>query len=196
MGSTHHALEDFAVLKSLPNLQLFFPTTGDHVEACIVRAGTLPGPSYTRLGISGFPATLAPLHENPKTLTRTYAKGKRATVIGVGQATQIALQALQADPNLDVDLFGIARYPFDLNSDSTLLESVVRTGRIVILDEHYLAGSIAESLAFALPRNGTCDLLTARYSPDQKYGGSKFHLVQSEMSPDHLRALLARKGNA
>ncbi|HEX4447771.1 MAG TPA: hypothetical protein VH044_13575, partial [Polyangiaceae bacterium] len=35
MGSTHHALEDLAVLKSLPNMQLFFPCANDHVAAAV-----------------------------------------------------------------------------------------------------------------------------------------------------------------
>jgi len=35
MGSTHHALEDLGVLRPLPNMQLFFPCSNDHVAAAV-----------------------------------------------------------------------------------------------------------------------------------------------------------------
>src|SRR5204863_5190911 len=52
MGSTHHALEDLAVLKVLPNMQLFFPCAGDQVEAAVRAMADLAGPAYLRLAIS------------------------------------------------------------------------------------------------------------------------------------------------
>src|SRR5450432_1753368 len=54
MGSTHHALEDLAVLKALPNMQLFFPCANDHVAAAVAKMAALAGPSYIRLAISAY----------------------------------------------------------------------------------------------------------------------------------------------
>jgi len=190
MGSTHHALEDLAALKALPNMQLFFPTTNDHVASCVAAASKLEGPSYLRLSISGFPAANAPLSENPKTLTRRYAQGGKATVIGVGHATQVALTAINSHGVTDIDLFGVARFPLDLKADAEIVESVNKTGNVIVLDEHYLPGSVAESLALALPRTGSFTAMTAKYSLDQKYGGSTYHLTQCGMSPLDLKSSL------
>ncbi|MCM2322894.1 MAG: transketolase [Oligoflexia bacterium] len=189
MGSTHHALEDLGALKTLPNLELFFPGTNDHVAAAVRLMRDLPGPAYLRLGISGFASARAPLSENPRTLTRHYAQGSRVTVIGVGHAVQIALTALEQQDlaALGVDLYGISRFPFDLESDAALVESVRKTGTVLVLDEHYRAGSIAESLRLALPPVPYFEALTARYEPSQRYGSAQFLLRQSGLTPEAVR---------
>src|SRR4051812_20646673 len=157
MGSTHHALEDLGVLKGLPNMQLFFPCANDHVAAAVRAMAALSGPSYIRLAISAFATDRAPLAEHPKTLTRTYARSDRArpgvTVIGAGHGVQVALRALQAH-GLDaanVDVFGVARFPFDLAADAELLESARRTRAVVFVEEHYAAGGMGESIQRLLP---------------------------------------------
>ncbi len=50
MGPTHHAIEDYAVLLTLPNMRAFIPVFDEDVGATINRAGSVPGPSYIRLG--------------------------------------------------------------------------------------------------------------------------------------------------
>ena len=186
MGSTHHAVEDLAVVKALPNMRLYFPTSGGQVARCVEAASRLSGPSYLRLAISGFPANDAPISENAVTLTRRYATGDRATVIGVGHATQIGLTAINSLGLTDVDLFGIATFPFDLREDRDIVESAERTGRVIVLDEHYLPGSLAESLALALPRTVSFVAMTAEYSLGHAYGGTAFHLKQCGLTPQAL----------
>ncbi|MFL5814860.1 MAG: transketolase family protein [Bdellovibrionia bacterium] len=186
MGSTHHAVEDLAVLKVLPNMQLFFPCSNNQVAAAVKQMSTLQSPSYLRLAISGFPTNDVPIEENSKTLTRRYLRGNRVTVIGVGHAIQIALSAKHDLTAKDVDLFGIARFPFDLESDHALVESVRRTSRVIILEEHYQPGSIAESLRTALPNIENFTFMTARYLQGQKYGSSTFHLKQCGLTPENL----------
>jgi transketolase len=195
MGSTHHALEDLAVLKCLPNMTLFFPQTGDQVAAAVKQMDELHAPSYLRLSISAHNAPIAPLHENPKTLTRQYKRGAKLTIIGVGHATQIVLAALAKHglDAVDADVFGVSKYPFDLNEDRELASSVTRNRRVIVIDEHYLAGSIAESLKMVLPPAESFDVLCAVYRQDQKYGSPAFHVKQSGMTPDDLVKLAQQR---
>lgn len=193
MGSTHHALEDLGALKTLPNMRLFFPGTNDHVRSTVNRMLALPGPAYLRLGICGMGATREPLHEHPVTLTRQYARGGRVTVIGVGHAVQVALAALNKLNQPDIlDVFGVAQYPFDLEQDTALQASVDKTHRVIVLDEHYASGSLAESLRALLPQATSFHTLCAQYQKNQKYGSSAYHLKQSGMTPDDTLALIDR----
>lgn len=206
MGSTHHALEDLGALKTLPNLRLYFPCSNNHVAAAVSQLRNFDGPAYLRLAISGFPNNEVASSESSETLTRRYFSSKSApssstgrapsvTIVGIGHATQIILTAMKSASESGVfdfsncDIFGIARFPFDLKSDQELVASVGQSRRLVILDEHYLSGSIAESLAVALGIPET-HLLTARYLPEQGYGSSQFHLKQSGLTPEALIQLL------
>lgn len=196
MGSTHHALEDLAVLKALPNLELFFPCSNDHVDAAVTRLAALAGPGYLRLGISAFTTDHPVLEEQPETLTRQYAArkqgapGKSLTIVGAGQGVQVALNALRnrglAEQNVDV--FGIARYPFDLERDVALRASVEQTRNLLFVEEHYGPGGIGESFFAAMPPLQSFRLLCASYSKGQRYGSPRFHLEQCNLTPAALAA--------
>lgn len=187
MGSTHHALEDLAVLKALPNMQLFFPCSNNHVAAAVAQMGALSGPSYLRLAISGFQHDTTPLSENPVTLTRRYAArtGARGlTIVAAGHAAQIVTRALADAGTLDADVFGLAKFPFDLKSDDELVQSVAGTRRVLFVEEHYASGGIGES--FAAEFAGKMEAFTrmnAAYRKGQKYGSSAFHLEQCGVTP-------------
>jgi len=197
MGSTHHALEDLAVLKVLPNMQLFFPCASDQVARAVALMSELDGPSYLRLAVSAYDTDRAPLAEHPLTLTRSYAARRDpnqpgVTVIGAGHGVQVALRALAAH-GLDrenADVFGIARFPFQLAEDSALMASVLSTKNVVFVEEHYAAGGMGESMKFALPPLSAFSLMSASYRPDQRYGSAAFHMKQDQLTPEALVALV------
>ncbi len=197
MGSTHHALEDLAVLKALPNMQLFFPCANDHVAAAVALMAELTGPAYLRLAVSAYNTERAALAEQPHTLTRWYFaradQGKPGvTVIGAGHGVQVALRALAAH-GLDrenVDVFGIARFPLRLAEDSALMASVLETRNVVFVEEHYAAGGMGESMKLALPPVSAFSLMSASYRPEQRYGSAAFHMKQAELTPEALLALV------
>jgi transketolase len=193
MGATHHALEDLAALRPLPNMRLFFPCSNDHVAAAVAQIAELNGPSYLRLAISPYTTPLTPLSEQPQTLTRQYAarRDRRApsvTVVGIGHGVQIALRAL-ASGGLDrenVDVFGVARFPWDFTADVALLRSATESGNVVSVEEHYADGGMGESLRAALPPTRSFRILAASYSPEQRYGSPAFHLQQCGLTPEAL----------
>jgi transketolase len=197
MGPTHHALEDLAVLKVLPSMQLFFPCANDHVAPAVALMSELDGPSYLRLSVSAYATDRAPIAEQPLTLTRTYAVRQvpsqpGVTVIGAGHGVQVALRALAAHglERENVDVFGIARFPFRLAEDTALMASVLSTKNVVFVEEHYAAGGMGESMKFALPPLSAFSLLSADYRPDQRYGSALFHMKQSQLTPEALVALV------
>ncbi len=197
MGSTHHALEDLAVLKVLPNMQLFFPCANDQVAAAVALMTELEGPSYLRLAVSAYNTDRAPVTEHPLTLTRSYAaradrKKPGVTVIGAGHGVQVALRALAAH-GLDrenADVFGVARFPFHLAEESSLMASVLETKSVVFVEEHYAAGGMGESMKLALPPLSAFSLLSASYQPNQRFGSTAFHMKQCQLTPEALVALV------
>jgi transketolase len=195
MGSTHHALEDLAVLKSLPNMQLFFPCANDHVAAAVAKIAALAGPSYLRLSISAYGTERPVVHEHPETLTRHYfaRTARRApgvTIVGAGHGVQLALHALTnlGLDRMNADVFGIARFPLDLAKDTALMASIVETRNVIFVEEHYRAGGMGESFAVAIPPVTSLRILSASYDPAQRYGSSRFHMQQCKLTPEALVA--------
>jgi transketolase len=199
MGATHHALEDLAVLRPMPNMRLFFPCSNDQVEAAVSHMSKLLAPSYIRLAISPYTTPLAPLSEHPQTLTRHYAarsdsRAPFVTVIGVGHGVQVALRALASGalPRENAEVFGVARFPWDWQSDIALVRSVIESERVIVVEEHYADGGMGESLRASLPPTKSFQILAASYFPDQRYGSPAFHLAQCGLTPEALaRAAVA-----
>lgn len=193
MGSTHHTLEDLGVLKTLPNMHLHFPCTQNQVASHVEQISKLMAPSYLRLSFSGFPSNAVPLKENPKTLSRMYSEGTEITLIGVGHAVQIALVALEKNliDKTKLGVFGISKFPFDFSSDRELFAHAQASQNVFVIDEHYLAGSMAESLKMHLPSVARFRALTPVYSNSQSYGTPTFQLTQAKMTPEDLAAHFA-----
>lgn len=188
LGSTHHALEDFAVLKALPNLTLYFPCGNDQVSTAVDQIHQLETPSYLRLAISAYSAQIPFLRENPSTLTRHYSEGREVTIIGVGHGVQVALAALKQDPAVlkQAAIFGISKFPFDLRSDSALVESVLQTKKVIVIEEHYAPGGMGESLKMALPNTESFEVMSAIYQEGQRYGSLAYHAKQCGLTPERL----------
>jgi transketolase len=197
MGSTHHALEDLAVLKSLPNIELFFPCANDHVSAAVQLMADLAGPAYLRLAISAYSTDWPVQSEHAETLTRQYAGAgdddggePRLTIVGAGHGVQLALHALR-HLGLDresVDVFGVARFPFHFAKDTALRASIAQTRKVLFVEEHYGPGGMGESFLAAAQPLAAFTLLCARYDREQRYGSPRFHMQQCKLTPEALMA--------
>src|SRR5450755_1424878 len=58
MGATHHALEDYGVLLTLPNMRAFVPAFDSDLEPIIKALTGIESPAYLRLGVSEEPKDL------------------------------------------------------------------------------------------------------------------------------------------
>ena len=193
MGSTHHALEDLGILKTLPNLTLYFPCAGDQVNAAVHQMSQQPGPSYLRLAVSPCVSSRPVIGENPATLTRCYKKGRDLTVIGVGHAVQIVLTALDLARNdLNINVFGLGKFPLDTVKDSALSDAIRDSRKVLVVEEHYLSGGFGETLS-ALFSGKKFEILAAKYDLNQRYGSAAFHLDQSGISPKHVLAAIEKE---
>lgn len=87
MGATHHALEDYGVLSTLPALRIFVPCFDGDVAATVEEAGRTDGPAYIRLGRGELPAgRTAPAYAP----WRKLSEGTGAVVVAVGPLAGIA----------------------------------------------------------------------------------------------------------
>lgn len=97
MGYSHHAVQDYALMRSFPNMLIAAPGDPMEVRACMRYLIANPQPSYLRLGKSGEPVfhTTVPTVEPGKWLTVAEAQqGKQAqnTLLSTGATLGIAME--------------------------------------------------------------------------------------------------------
>jgi len=161
LGATHQMLEDIALMRILPNLDVFAPLDALETEKIVNVLVHSPKSAYLRLvrpttpnlfdSKTGF--TIGKSH-----LLKT---GKDITIIGYGPILEEALKA-QAQLNLDPKTKNISLEIINCSSIKpldtvTILKSLKKTGRLICLEDHQIAGSLGETVAhLVLSQNIKC----------------------------------------
>src|SRR5262249_40575918 len=149
MGCTHHALEDYGVLLTLPNLRVFVPAFAVDVPAVISTLRASPHPAYLPLGTCQEPKKLTPpayAGWGPQT------RGDGPTMVVVGPLVGSLLDAVR---RLAVarrpDLWVASELPFVIDTiPADVLASVRRSRHLIVVEEHVAHGGAGEMLARCL----------------------------------------------
>jgi transketolase len=151
-GATHHAIEDIALLRTIPGMTILSPADPNESLAAVRAAAATDGPVYIRLGF------LAPIegYDAPFRVGEmvTLREGADAAILATGGCVQSALaahEALRAD--------GIAARVLNVHTlkplDRAAVERAAReTGRLVTVEEHFIAGGLGGAVAEILAELG------------------------------------------
>ena len=184
MGSSHHALEDYGCLLTLPHMRAFVPAFDSDVSAMIPALMHCDGPVYLRLGLSeepkGWPVpAYAPW--------RKLLQGNGSVLAGVGPLLGGMLTALQQlDEDLRPEVWLVTELPIS-NVPHAFMESVRRTRRLLVVEEHAVHGSFGQMLAHHLASAGqSVDSFTHKHAlgyVSGLYGSQKFHRAECGLDP-------------
>jgi transketolase len=154
LGSTHHSLHDFAVLRTINNLIIVAPADNFETEQAIRLAAETDLPVYLRFGKKSMPL----LSADEKTFEfgkgRVVREGSDLTIIGTGETVAPAL--LAADKlKKEFNIFATVVSMHTIKPlDYTLLADIAATGKpIITVEEHSIYGGLGESCASYLIQN-------------------------------------------
>jgi transketolase len=147
-GTTHHALEDIAVIASLPGVRIAVPCGEAETRAVIAEAAAIDDPCYIRLGRNEvYDAPFDPA--GPGDVSWVHPPTTSTCLISIGEKpAELCAAATGIRPDLghahlcwvDAESLGLALHH---------LADVAR--RFVVVEEHRAAGSVASTLALMLP---------------------------------------------
>ena len=153
-GMTHHAIEDVAIARALPNLTVLAPGDPAECHALLQQTLRIQGPCYLRLGANNDPV----IHSDEISLQL----GKLANVCGQGRAAIITTGTMLWPCKEAVRLLADRGVPCRLYSAHTLkpldVEGIARVGRecpvVVCVEEHSLINGLGSAAAEILLRIG------------------------------------------
>ena len=156
-GATHQAIEDIAIMRSLPNMKVIVAADPGEVKAAVFEAIRTPGPVYVRLGrsVGGY------VHEDPDAVSvklgqaETLRDGSDVTLVGVGIMVEQSLIAAEKLREQGVSARVINLRSVKPIDADTLVKAANETGAIVTAEDHNcfggLFGAVAETLALTKP---------------------------------------------
>ena len=147
LGPTHHAIEDIAIMKVLPNMTIISPADPLEAKKATFAAAQIEGPVYLRLGTSKEPSVYQ--HDYDFTVGRgvKLKDGKDATIIATGSIVYDALQVAKEleRERISVRLLNIHTIkPID---KEIILQAAGETRAILTVEEHNIEGGFGNSVA-------------------------------------------------
>lgn len=189
MGPTHHAIEDYGVLLTLPNLTVFVPAFAEDVEATVKRAGDLTEAAYLRLGQGELPKG----HKAPDYAPwRRLMAGDAGVMVVVGPLAGSCWQALlHLDEDSRPALWVVTELPLDANPPPReLLQAIAHTKRLVVVEEHVAQGGVGQSFCQLLLEQGVAVTmfrhLCAKGYPSGTYGSQAFLRRSTGLGPQSI----------
>lgn len=195
LGMTHHATEDIAIMRALPEMVVVAP--GDPLEA---RAATRAlaehqGPAYLRLGRAGEPAVHASMPDFQVGRAIEVCDGDELTIISTGAMLHTCLQVAERMQRQGTSVRLLSMHTVKPLDADAVLAAARETSAIVTVEEHSilggLGGAVAEVLAeadghcafkrFGLPSKFSSIVGSQEYQRE-KYGLDPENLFQGLMA--------------
>lgn len=193
MGPTHHAIEDYGVLLTLPHMRVFIPVFNQDIDSILKRAGEILHPSYIRLGRDEAPLGYTVPEYAP---WRQLTYGGGVVVIVAGPIAGTYIEPFQCIPeDIRPNLWIVTELPLEAASLPTeLIQQISSRRRVCVVEEHVRRGGLGSELGLLLLDNKIevtiFDHLYARAHHYATSGSQHFLRSQSGLDAKHVLAAI------
>jgi transketolase len=143
-GCTHHCYEDFAILRALPGMEVLYPASPMEFDLLFRQTYDNGRPGYFRI-----PSATHGVQWKPDEILFgkgvTVQTGSQATVVVCGPQLRNVVEVCE-DGDVDV-LYIHTIKPLD---EALIQESVLKTGRVLVIEEHNEIGGLGDAVSHAL----------------------------------------------
>ena len=148
LGNTHFAMDDIAVMRSIPNFTVICPADPHEIYKTVFAVAEHEGPVHIRLtGAPGFPLLYPDDFEYEIGKAIEYRPGKDVAIIATGSVLWEGIRAADI-----LEKKGLSVRVIDMHTvkpiDAEMLESVfAENALIVTLEEHSIIGGLGSAVA-------------------------------------------------
>jgi len=177
-GATHQAIEDIALMRSLPNMTVLECGDATEVESVLAVMEKINGPVYVRMLRGEIPRLFGTPMELGK--ARVISEGKDITVVSSGIMTEEAMRAIQvlAKRGLSVQHMHISTLkPFN---DKSVLDAIAKSRfGVITMENHTVIGGLGSIIAEQMAGAGIAKKLVRIGLRDTfSHGASKQYLLK------------------
>ncbi|HEX6567251.1 MAG TPA: transketolase C-terminal domain-containing protein [Chthoniobacterales bacterium] len=154
LGTTHHSLHDFAVLRAVHNITIIAPADNFETREAIKAVAKLPTPAYLRFGKKTMPhlPRLQPGFELGKALL--VRQGKDITFIACGETVAPVVAAADLLAADGIECRVISMHTIKPLDEAVVLQAATETRGVITVEEHSVNGGLGEACASLLLQSG------------------------------------------
>lgn len=203
LGPTHHACEDIAFLRSLPNMKVVCPGDAHEVRSALRAAVAEDGPVYIRMGKKGEPL----VHKKPIDQFRignaiSVLNGTDVCLLSTGTMLPEAMEAAHKLQEGGISACVVSFHTVKPLDEARLRDAFTRFQLVATIEEHSLIGGLGAAVAEWLadtstrPANflrfGTPDAFFKK-SGEQEYAREMLGLTGHQIAERTVQALRSRQ---
>ena len=152
-GPTHQAIEDVALMRTIPGMTVFCPSDNDDMLRMLPEIWASPHPAYVRLNVR--PDVYGKHTPFQTGVAEVISEGTDVTILTYGMLLEETLKAMQIlkDKGLSVGLLNMRSLkPVD---EQAILKVAATSKMLVTVEDHFLIGGLYSIIAEVLLKNRT-----------------------------------------
>lgn len=157
-GASAQCLEDFAIMRVLPNMKVLCPV--DYLEVKKATRAIVKefGPFYMRTSRAPFPVLTQEEDAFVIGKANIMRQGRDATVIACGIMVSEALSAAEKLKAEGIEIKVINMHTIKPIDVQAIIDSVKETGAIVTAEEHQIYGGLGSAVAEVVAQHASCPM--------------------------------------
>jgi len=149
-GATHQMLEDFALMRVLPNMRVFCPSDDLQTKWLIRKMSSEKGPMYARMGRLKTPSIYDENDEFNIGGSYQFGYGKDGTIFACGMMVAEAIKAQKILKENNIDVRVVDMYSIKPIDRDVIIKSAKETGVLISVEEHSVIGGLGSSISEVL----------------------------------------------
>jgi transketolase len=154
LGTTHHSLHDFAVLRAIHNITIIAPADNFETGEAVRAAAQLPTPTYLRFGkkpMLQLPRVMPGFELGKASLIR---EGTDISFLACGETVAPALAAAEILANEGIESRVLSLHTIKPLDESAVSRAARETRGVITVEEHSVYGGLGEACAGLLLQAG------------------------------------------
>jgi len=197
-GATHQILEDVGMMRMLPGMTVVVPCDYNQTKAATIAIADHHGPVYLRFGRPNWPVFTAEDQQFEIGKAQLIASGTDVTIFAYGHMVWNAVVAAKALKEEGVSCEVVNIHTIKPLDEQFILNSVKKTGCVVVAEEHQKHGGLGDAIAQILATNHPTPMELVAVNDSFGESGVPAELLEKYgLGPDHIKAaatkVLARK---
>lgn len=154
LGMSHHSVQDLAVTRAIPGLDVMMPADRHEAKKMIEALVDYERPVYVRIGRN--PVEDSYLSEDydfqiGKAVTMN--EGNDITIIAAGETVRVALDTADALMSEGISCRVINMHTIKPLDEKAIIKAAKETGRIITIEEHSVYGGLGSAVSEVISQN-------------------------------------------
>lgn len=154
LGVSHHATEDLAILRTIPEIKVLAPGDDWETVAATDALVDTPGPFYLRLDKSSAGYTGRPGETFQLGRARVLRQGTDITLVASGGILEEALRAADSLARDGIECRVLSMHTIKPLDGDSLEKAALETGGILTIEEHTVYGGLGSAVAETMLERG------------------------------------------